>query len=100
MNAGVELLPSRTRDAIREAQRTGGTYRDAAVAIVAGDRRRLQVLDTPIEEGSIGCAIDVSELEKARDDLKRLAEDERPHARPADGRRRGVRQERRAALLQ
>jgi signal transduction histidine kinase len=73
LSSGIELLPSRARETIRETQRSGGSYRDAATAIVAGDRRRLEVIDTPIEEGSIGAAIDISELEAARAELKRLA---------------------------
>src|SRR5205823_2290458 len=48
LTSGIELLPSRTREAIREAERTGASYRDTAVAIVAGERRRLEILDMPI----------------------------------------------------
>jgi signal transduction histidine kinase len=74
LNAGIELLPSRTRDAIREAERTGATYSDHATAIVAGDRRRLRVFGRPIEDGSVGCAIDVSEVDAVRDELRRAVE--------------------------
>jgi signal transduction histidine kinase len=74
LNAGIELLPSRTREAIREAARGGVTYSHSATAIVAGDRRRLKVLDRPIEDGSVGCAIDVSEIDAVRDELRRVIE--------------------------
>ncbi len=72
--SGIELLPSRTREAIREAARSGESFNEGAVAIFAGDRRRLQVLDMPIEEGTIGCAIDVSDLESTRERLQHLTE--------------------------
>ena len=54
----------------------------------------------PIEDGSIGCAIDVSEVEKVRDELAAARRGQCPHARPADRRRRRLRQGRRAPLPQ
>jgi signal transduction histidine kinase len=72
--SAVELLPSRTRDAIRETERAGSSYRDSATAIVAGNRRRLEVLQMPIEDGSVGAAIDAAELDAMRDELKRVTE--------------------------
>jgi PAS domain-containing protein len=51
LSGGIELLPTRARDAIREAERGGGAFRDSATAIVAGERRRLEVIDMPIDEG-------------------------------------------------
>jgi PAS domain-containing protein len=74
LQAGIELLPSRTREAIREAQRTGSPFNDSATAIVAGDRKRLQIHDMPIQDGTIGCAIDVSEVDKVREQLTRAVE--------------------------
>ena len=74
LTSGIELLPTRTRETIREVERSGGLFRDSATAIVAGDRRRLQVLDMPIEDGTIGAAIDVSEVEAVREELKRLTQ--------------------------
>ena len=81
LSAGIELLPLRTREAIREAERGGQAFSDSATAIVAGDRRRLQVLSRPLEDGSIGCAIDVSEVDAVRDELKRSMES---HSRTLD----------------
>lgn len=74
LQAGIELLPSRAREVIRDVERSGAVYRDSATAIVAGDRRRLQVLDMPIQDGTIGCAIDVSEVDAVRDELRRMTD--------------------------
>ncbi len=74
LNAGIELLPIRTREAIRETTRAGKPFSAEASAIVSGERRQLQVLDMPIDDGSIGVAIDVTELEETRLQLKRLTE--------------------------
>jgi len=71
LNAGIELLPSRTREAIRDTQRAGQPFRDETVAILAGERRRLDVHDVAVEDGSIGFGIDVTELQLARDELER-----------------------------
>jgi signal transduction histidine kinase len=74
LSAGIELLPSRTRDAIKEAERAGNVFRDSATAIVAGERRRMQVVDFALADGSVGCAIDLSDLDVAREDLRRTTE--------------------------
>ena len=74
LSAGIELLPSRTRDAVREAARTGAAYRNSGTAIVAGERRRMQIIDTPVEDGSVGAAFDLSEVDAAREDLRRTTE--------------------------
>jgi signal transduction histidine kinase len=74
LSAGIELLPSRTRDAIREAHRAGADYRDSGVAVLAGARRTLAIHDCLIEDGSVGAAVDVSEVEIVRENLRRLAE--------------------------
>jgi len=69
LTSGVELLPSRTRDAIRETQKGNKTFADNATAIVSGQRRQLQVFDVPVEDGSVGWAMDVSESDALRDEL-------------------------------
>ncbi|MGQ7791000.1 ATP-binding protein [Faunimonas sp. B44] len=74
VNSGVELLPTRARDGVREAHRAGRSYDESVTAIMAGERRRLQVYDILIEDGSIGCALDLSEVETVRDELKRVTE--------------------------
>ncbi len=74
LTSGIELLPIRTREAIREATRAGKPFDDSTSAIVAGDRRQLKVLDMPIEDGTVGGAIDVSEVETVRLQLKQATD--------------------------
>lgn len=74
LTAGVELLASRTREAAREAHRAGSAFRDSASAVIAGTRRRLEIVDVPTEDGSIGCAIDASDTDRLRDEARRTAE--------------------------
>jgi signal transduction histidine kinase len=72
LSAGIELLPARSRDAMREAERRGEGFRDKIAVIVAGERRHLDVIEASAGDGAIGCAIDASEAEVLRDDLRRL----------------------------
>ncbi|SEQ50357.1 Signal transduction histidine kinase [Faunimonas pinastri] len=74
LSMGIELLPARARDAVREAHRAGRNYDGSAGAIVAGERRRLQVSDILIDDGSVGGAVDVSEIDVVRTELKRVTE--------------------------
>ena len=69
LTSGVELLPSRTRDAIRETQKAGRAFADTATAIVAGQRTQLHVYDLPVADGGVGWAMDVSEAETLRAEL-------------------------------
>jgi signal transduction histidine kinase len=81
LTAGIELLPSRTRDAIREAHRAGRPFDESTTAVVAGVRRQFKILDAPIEDGTIGAAIDMSEIESIGEKLRHLTES---HARTLD----------------
>ncbi len=72
LSSGIELLPARTREAARGSQRGGASYDGTAVAIVAGDRRQLRVIEAPIEDGAVGAAIDKTELQAAREELHRV----------------------------
>ncbi|MYZ47606.1 sensor histidine kinase [Propylenella binzhouense] len=74
VGSGIELLPTRARDGVREAHRAARSYNDSVTAIVAGERRRLQVYDILIDDGSIGCALDLSEVDVAKDELRRVTE--------------------------
>ena len=74
LTAGIELLSSRTRDAIREAHRAGHAFRESAVAVAAGVRRQFEILDAVTEDGTIGAAIDVSEVETVAEKLRQLTE--------------------------
>ncbi|MFC5555849.1 sensor histidine kinase [Methylobacterium iners] len=66
---GVELLDRQARDTIAR----GGAGRSALrlSAVVAGGRRMLDVTEVPVENGRVGIAVDVSELESVRADLQR-----------------------------
>ena len=57
----------------------------------AGVRRQFKILDTPIEDGSIGAAIDVSEVETISEKLRQSDRVERAHARRARRRDRRLR---------
>ncbi len=79
--AGIELLPARAREAMRDATRDGASYDDIATATMAGERRQLRILDQPIDDGAIGAAIDVTELQDTRGELVRIT---RSNARTVD----------------
>ena len=74
LSSGIELLPLRTREAIREAAREGKAYEDGASAVMAGDRRQLKVLEQPIEDGSVGGGLDVSEVDAVRQKLDQVTD--------------------------
>jgi len=67
---GVELLGPKIRDAIRHSHSEGKNFHDSAPAILAGERRRLSIFDILIEDGSIGTAIDISEVDAIREEWK------------------------------
>ncbi|WP_298965405.1 ATP-binding protein [uncultured Methylobacterium sp.] len=71
MREGTELLdrPAREEASRRRAGGACGTLRVSAV--VAGERCTLDVTEVPIDTGSVGIAVDVSELESVRADLQR-----------------------------
>ncbi len=72
---GLELLERRTRDKIRLRHAAGEPFRGSAQAIVAGDRRVLDIVDVAGAGGvSGGIATDISELEAARRDIEQQAE--------------------------
>lgn len=75
LDAGLELFdrPARETIAREEAARFAGLTRSVPrlSAIVAGNRRMLDVFETGLETGRVGIAIDVSELESVRADLQR-----------------------------
>ncbi|CAH1678898.1 Histidine kinase [Hyphomicrobiales bacterium] len=67
----LELLDEPARMASQDARGGGGTYKARVAAIASGQRRTLDVVETPTGEGSAGIATDVSELEAIRLDLQR-----------------------------
>lgn len=77
----AEFLESDDRAMIRKAQVSQGRYRGAVTAIVAGQRRKVDVIEVTGPEGGGGVAFDVSELEAARHALERQME---AHVRTLD----------------
>ena len=74
VSRGIELLDRAAREQARAARAAGKIFSDRVPAIVAGNRRILDVLDVPTRRGSAGLGIDVTEVESLRGDLKTLAE--------------------------
>ena len=70
---GAELLDKGARDAAASTRQGDNIWQSRAPAIVAGERHMLNVIDVPYPSGSVGIAIDLSELEAARADLAREA---------------------------
>ncbi len=68
---GIELLDQPVRDTLAQARARIENWRGRVPAIVAGQRRMLDVTDAPTEFGSGGLASDVSDLEEVRADLGR-----------------------------
>ena len=71
---GIELVESQARDASAASREAGAVWRGRAQAIVAGERRMLEIVETPARSGSAGMAADVSELETLRSNLDQLTE--------------------------
>jgi signal transduction histidine kinase len=81
VSRGTELLERATREASALKRDSGAVWRGRAPAVFAGSRRMLDIVDVPVETGSIGIARDVSELEATRADLERQMQG---HARTLD----------------
>ncbi len=71
---GLELLDRAARDEASRARAAGRPYANRVPAIAAGSRRNFDVLDVPTRRGSAGLAIDISEVETMRAELKRMAD--------------------------
>ena len=70
----LELLDSAARDDLNRARTAGETFAKRLPAIVAGERRIFDVVDAPSGAGSAGMAIDRTEAEFMRQELKRMIE--------------------------
>jgi len=77
----LELLETRSRDAVAHARSEGAIWHQNAPAVVAGVRKTFDIIEVPSELAAAGLAVDLSELEASRADLQRLAES---HARTLD----------------
>ncbi len=71
VKAGLELLDRAEREAAARARREGGPFAVRAPAVVAGQRRTLDIVELPAVTGFAGFATDMSELEAVRADLQR-----------------------------
>jgi len=71
---GVEFLDASTRDAVRAAHREGMVFHETVALNVGQTKRQMEVFDIKVEDGTVGLAIDVTELENARGELKRNIE--------------------------
>ena len=68
---GIELLDKTTRDAAHIEQRRSSIWRARVPAVVASERRTLDVVEMATASGGAGQAIDLSELEQIRAELGR-----------------------------
>jgi signal transduction histidine kinase len=68
---GLELFDRDEREAAAAARRDRAVFNARAPAVVAGQRRTLDMLELPTPSGFAGLAIDMSELEAVRIDLQR-----------------------------
>lgn len=68
---GLELLDRGEREGAAKARREGRIFSARAPAVVAGQRRTLDVLELATPAGFAGIATDMSELEAVRADLQR-----------------------------
>ena len=68
---GLELLDRSAREAAASARRQAAPFQRRVPAVVAGERRTLDVLELATPAGFAGIATDMSELEAVRVDLQR-----------------------------
>jgi signal transduction histidine kinase len=78
---GLELLDKPAREAAAAARRNGREWRERAVAVMAGARCALDLVEIRVGEGSAGFGVDRSEIETVR---KHLGEQMESHARTLD----------------
>ncbi|HEY4846520.1 MAG TPA: two-component sensor histidine kinase, partial [Methylocella sp.] len=71
---GIELIERQAREASAASRGTGAVWHGRAPAVVAGERRMLEIVDAPAGSGSAGMAADVSEIESLRATLDRQAQ--------------------------
>jgi signal transduction histidine kinase len=71
---GIELFDRAARTGLLRAEQTTQSYAGRLPAIVSGARRSFEVQSFPIRSGSAGIGIDVTEADRMRTDLARMAE--------------------------
>jgi len=70
----LELVERQARELSAASRRTGAIWRGRAQALVAGERRMLEIVETPAGAGSAGMAADISEFESLRFTLNQQIE--------------------------
>jgi signal transduction histidine kinase len=78
---GVELIERQAREAGAASRMAGVVWHGRAPAVVAGERRMLEIVDAPAGSGSAGMAADVSEIESMQAALDQQTQ---AHARTLD----------------
>lgn len=81
LTSQTEILDSQDRAQIRKLQAGSGRWRGSVTAILAGQRRKVDVVEVAGPEGGGGFAFDISELEAARKALEKQME---AHVRTLD----------------
>ncbi len=76
-----ELLSESARRAMAISRLEGDIFRARTNAVMAGERRTLDVCEVPVEDGAVGIAFDATEAEDAKAELQRHIES---HARTLD----------------
>jgi signal transduction histidine kinase len=71
---GIELFDRAARGGLLHARQSAQPYAGRIAAIVSGARRSFDVQSFPSRDGSAGIGIDVTEAERMRTDLARMAE--------------------------
>jgi signal transduction histidine kinase len=74
---GIELFDHGARAELLHAHAAGEPYRGRLPAVVAGQRRSLDVIAAPAPHGSAGIAVDASEAELMRGELRRMHDAQR-----------------------
>ncbi|MCX8293319.1 PAS-domain containing protein [Phyllobacterium sp. 0TCS1.6A] len=68
---GRELFGVQARERIGQERAAHGKFADELSTVIGGDRRMFQVTDVATGSGSAGLAVDISEAELVREELKR-----------------------------
>jgi signal transduction histidine kinase len=71
---GIELFDRTARVPVLQAQQAGQPYAGRLPAIVRGGKHAYDVQSLPVRGGSAGIAVDVTEAERLRSELARMAE--------------------------
>ncbi len=69
---GTELLDRGTREELKLGIAAGTPYSRRVPAVVAGQRRAFDVLSVPLGRGSVAIAVDATESEALRAEIKRM----------------------------